>query len=79
MEENLDFSEDVKQMAKVLDLPIPSEYLPSVVENFASISTIASLVMEFSLPEDIEAAPIFQLLNSVGWDENQPTSMTPEE
>lgn len=59
MEENIDFSEYVEQMAKVLDLPIPSEYLPSVVENFASISTIASLVMEFSLPEDVEAAPIY--------------------
>ncbi|NEP00831.1 MAG: DUF4089 domain-containing protein [Symploca sp. SIO2E9] len=62
MEENINFSEYVEQMAKVLDLPIASEYLPSVVDNFARVSTIASLVMEFPLPENVEAAPIFQLL-----------------
>ncbi|NER31399.1 MAG: DUF4089 domain-containing protein [Symploca sp. SIO1C4] len=61
MEENIDFSEYVKQMAKVLDLPIAPKYFPSVVENFARVSTIASVVMEFPLPEDVEAAPVFEV------------------
>ena len=54
------FSEYVKQMAQILDLNIAPEYLPSVIENFESIAAIASLVTEFSLPENIEPAPVFE-------------------
>jgi precorrin-4 methylase len=50
----------VEQMSELLDLPLDPEYFPGVVKNFATISAIATLVMEFPLPEDIEAAPIFE-------------------
>lgn len=50
----------VEQISELLDLPLDSEYFPGVVKNFATISAIATLVMEFPLPEDIEAAPIFE-------------------
>lgn len=50
----------VEQMSELLNLPLDPEYFPGVVKNFATISAIATLVMEFPLPEDIEAAPIFE-------------------
>ncbi|NEP08818.1 MAG: DUF4089 domain-containing protein [Symploca sp. SIO2C1] len=53
-------SEYVEQMAQVLDLNLAPEHLPGVVENFESIAAIAVLVTEFPLPENIEAAPVFE-------------------
>jgi hypothetical protein len=50
----------VEQISQVLDLPIDSEYYPSVVKNFATIYAIAKLVTDFPLAEDIEAAPVFE-------------------
>ncbi len=50
----------VEQAASVIDLPLPPEYLPSVVDNFARIMTIAQLVTEFPLPEETEAGPVFR-------------------
>lgn len=50
----------VEQMSELLDLPLDPEHFPGVVKNFATISAIATLVMEFPLPENIEAAPIFE-------------------
>jgi precorrin-4 methylase len=50
----------VEQMSELLNLPLDPEHFPGVVKNFATISAIATLVMEFPLPEDIEAAPIFE-------------------
>lgn len=46
----------VEQTAQLIDLPLASEYHPGVVDNFTWIAAIATLVMEFSLPEDIGAA-----------------------
>ena len=50
----------VEQMAKLLDLPIPEECEQGVIDNFIRMQAIAVLVTEFSLPDEIEAAPIFQ-------------------
>lgn len=50
----------VEQMSELLDLPLDPEHFPGVVKNFATISALATLVMEFPLPENIEAAPIFE-------------------
>lgn len=50
----------VEQMAQLLDLPITPEYRPSVVENFAKIAAIATLVMDFPVPDNIEPAPVFE-------------------
>lgn len=53
-------TEYVDRTAQVLDLPLAPEHRPGVVNNFARIVVIAQLVIEFALPEDIEAAPVFE-------------------
>ncbi|BAZ29787.1 hypothetical protein NIES4074_22340 [Cylindrospermum sp. NIES-4074] len=50
----------VDQVSLLLDLPIKSEYRDGVVANFERIMAIANLVNSFPLPEDIEAAPVFE-------------------
>jgi hypothetical protein len=60
MEKNDNSVTYVEQMSQLLDLPLDPEHFSGVVKNFATISAIATLVMEFPLPEDIEAAPIFE-------------------
>lgn len=59
-EKNVDFSNYVIQAAQLLDLPVAPEYLPGVVENITKMAAIAALVIEFDLPQEIEAAPIFE-------------------
>ena len=53
-------AEHVDQMALLLDLQIDPEYRLEVVDNFARIMAIAQLVNEFSLPDEIEAALVFE-------------------
>lgn len=53
-------NEYVAQMALLLELPLAAEYRPGVVENFARIMALAQLVIEFPLPEEVEAAPTFR-------------------
>ncbi|OKH38452.1 DUF4089 domain-containing protein [[Phormidium ambiguum] IAM M-71] len=53
-------AEYVDTISKLVDLSIDSEYRPSVIQNFERIMTIAKLVTEFPLPEDLEIAPIFE-------------------
>ncbi|MEB3180335.1 MAG: DUF4089 domain-containing protein [Nostocaceae cyanobacterium] len=60
MTKNIDAAEYVTQMALMIDLPIDNEYHQGVVENFQRISFIAQLVNEFPLPENVEAAPVFE-------------------
>jgi Asp-tRNA(Asn)/Glu-tRNA(Gln) amidotransferase C subunit len=55
-----DFTKCVKHTAKLMNLKLTPEYLPGVVDNFERIAAIASLVNQFNLPEDIEAAPTFE-------------------
>jgi hypothetical protein len=50
----------VDMMAALVDLPLRPEHRPGVVENFERIRAIAQQVMEFPLPEDIEAGPTFE-------------------
>ena len=47
-------------MAQLLQLSIPPEIRPSVIENFARARAIAQPLLDFELPDDIEAAPIFK-------------------
>jgi len=58
--ESANLAELVDQMAKFLDLPIDPDYRPGVIANLERTATIAQLVMEFPLPDSVEAAPIFQ-------------------
>ena len=48
------------QMAHLIELPIPTEYQDGVLDNLERIQTIAQLVLEFPLPEDIQLAPTFE-------------------
>jgi Asp-tRNA(Asn)/Glu-tRNA(Gln) amidotransferase C subunit len=59
-EQKEDFTEYVRQTAQLMGLKLTPEYLPGVVDNFERIAAIASLVNQFDLPEDIEAAPTFE-------------------
>ena len=61
IEEQESSREYVLTTAKLLDLTIAPEYLPTVVDNWVAITKIASLVTEFELPEAIESAATFKL------------------
>lgn len=56
----IDLAECVDRMAAVIDLPLAPEYRSGVIENFRQIQAIAQFVMEFPLPKEVEAAPVFQ-------------------
>ncbi|UJB71916.1 DUF4089 domain-containing protein [Acaryochloris sp. 'Moss Beach'] len=47
-------------MAKLLGLSIPPDQLPGVVESFEQIYSIAQPVLDFPLPDTLEAAPQFE-------------------
>lgn len=53
-------SEFVEIMSEGVGLPIPAEYRESVIANMERIHTVAQLVLEFPLSEEIEAAPVFE-------------------
>ncbi|WP_373530689.1 DUF4089 domain-containing protein [Nostoc sp.] len=50
----------VDQMALLLDSQLRDEYRDGVVANFERIKAIAQLVNSFPLPEEVEAAPVFE-------------------
>jgi hypothetical protein len=58
-EENIE--EYVDRTSSLINLPLDPEHRPGVVENFERIAAIARLVNEFPLPQNIEAAPVFEL------------------
>ncbi len=60
MTNQIDSAECVDQIAALIGLPISPEYHLGVVTNFERIQTIAQLVMEFPLPDETEAAPVFE-------------------
>lgn len=51
--------EYVEQAAQLIKLPIPPEYQAGVIANLERIATIAQLVTEFLLPDDLESATVF--------------------
>lgn len=57
---SFDVGEYVEQMSLLLDLEIKDEYRDGVVANFERIKAIAQLVNSFTLPEEIQTAPIFE-------------------
>lgn len=56
----MDAAECVAQIASLVGLPLSPDHYPGVVANFERIQAIAQLVMEFPLPEEIEAVPVFE-------------------
>ncbi|WP_088891851.1 DUF4089 domain-containing protein [Leptolyngbya ohadii] len=57
--DSLDLDKLVSLMSQFLDLPIAPEFRPGVIANLERTQQIAQLVMEFSIPDEIEVAPIF--------------------
>ena len=58
--QQFDTTKYIEQMALLLDLQLPDEYIHGVVANFDRIREIAQIVNEFPLPEQIEPAPKFE-------------------
>ncbi|MBR8831149.1 MAG: hypothetical protein N5P05_003857 [Chroococcopsis gigantea SAG 12.99] len=46
--------------SEIIALPIPEEYVESVVINLERMENLAQLVMDFEIDDTIEIAPIFQ-------------------
>ena len=59
-EKTINLAEYVAQTAQLLNLPLTLASYPGVVENFTRITAIAQLVTEFPIPDEIEAAPVFE-------------------
>jgi Protein of unknown function (DUF4089) len=56
----MNYEQFVIQTAELIDLEIAPENLASVVNNFATMANIASLVTEFPLSQDIESVSVFE-------------------
>lgn len=50
----------VDETAKRVGLPIAPEHRPGVIQFTGILLVHAALVMEFSLPDDVEPAPVFR-------------------
>lgn len=59
-DKKLDVKVYVEQMALLVDLKLRDGYKDGVVANFERINNIAKVVNEFELPEEVEAAPVFE-------------------
>jgi len=51
---------DVERLAGLVGLPISPGDLPAVATALGVLLTVAELVSEFPLPDDVEAAPVFR-------------------
>jgi len=60
MTDHIDSAKCVDHIAALIGLPLDPEYRPGVATNFERLQAIAQLVMEFPLPDTIEAAPVFE-------------------
>ena len=49
-----------ERAAAAIGLPIAAERMPAVAQQLASLLAAAALVLDFPLPEDGEAAPVFE-------------------
>lgn len=50
----------VDSASKLIGLRILPEHRPGVIQAMGVITAAATLVMEFPLPDDVEAAPVFE-------------------
>jgi hypothetical protein len=50
----------VDHLAALVNLSIDPAHRPGVVESFAMLSRMAALVMEFSLPDDVQPPSVFR-------------------
>jgi hypothetical protein len=52
--------EEVEQLATRVGLSIEPADRPAVAQQLAGLLTVARLISEFPLPDDVEAAPVFR-------------------
>ncbi len=52
--------EYVDEAARLIGLPIAPEHRPGVIQFMGVVLGAAALVMEFSLPETVDGAPVFE-------------------
>jgi len=50
----------VDETARRVGLPIAPEHRPGVIQFTAGLLAMAALVMEFPIPDDVEAGPVFR-------------------
>lgn len=55
-----DLAAHVDRAAKLIGLPILPAHRPGVIQTMGVIAAAATLVMDFPLPDDVEAAPVFE-------------------
>ncbi len=55
-----DASAYLDQAAGLVGLEIAEAHRPGVIENLERLAAVARLVADFPLPDDLEAAPVFQ-------------------
>ena len=51
---------DIERLAALVGLPIRPTDLPGVAVALGALLTAAQLVTDFPLPDEVEAAPVFQ-------------------
>lgn len=49
-----------ERAAAAIGLPLAAERIPAVAQQLAGLLAAAALVLDFPLPEDGEAAPVFE-------------------
>ena len=50
----------VQALAASLEIPIDPAWEPSIVENVRGLLSVAGVLMEFDLPDGLEAGPVFE-------------------
>jgi hypothetical protein len=58
--QEIDIDEYSEQMSLLLNLEIKDEYRNEMIANFEKLISIAEIVNDFPLPEEIEIAPVFE-------------------
>lgn len=58
--DSIDIPSLVDLMSQLLDLPIAPDHRPGVIANLERTASIAQLVLEFPIPDEVEVAPTFQ-------------------
>jgi hypothetical protein len=60
MPDPIDIEAYVEAAAQLVGLPLDPAHRPGVVLNLGRIAQMAALVMGFPLPEETEAAPVYE-------------------
>jgi hypothetical protein len=50
----------VEQTIQLLNLPVPPEQMPRLIDTFQKLQSIAAPMLAFELPDNLEALPVFE-------------------